>query len=117
MSWINDVSGLLVNETCDILQDIVERLISTDSCRECTKSISVAKNIMKNHLKDQIIMDNNCCFYGLKYALSHDMAQRDGPKNNGYKLSFFSMTKFEETFMQQYHCGRKQRKWQSWHKW
>ena len=73
----------LKKKNCETLQDIVQMLISTDSCRECTKFISVVKNLMKNQLKDKIIMDNNCCFYGLKYALSHDMAQQDDSNDHG----------------------------------
>ena len=75
LSSIDYVSDLLVNETCETLQKIVERLIPTEFQTKCTKFISIAKNFMKNQYKDRIMMDDNCCFHGLKYALSHDMPQ------------------------------------------
>ena len=48
LSSIDYVSGLLVNETCETLQEIVERLIPTEFQTKCTKFISIAKNFMKN---------------------------------------------------------------------
>ena len=89
LSSIDYVTGLLVNETCETLQDIVERLVPIESRTECSTFITVAKNFMKNQYKDRIIIDDNCCFHGLKYALSRDMAQRDNTNDNGCKFPFF----------------------------
>ena len=52
---IDYVSGLLANETCETLQDIVDRLIPNEHHYECTKYISVAKNFMKKSVQ---ISDN-----------------------------------------------------------
>ena len=44
LSSIDYVSGLLVNETCDTLQDIVDKVIPNEFQSKCTKYITVAKN-------------------------------------------------------------------------
>ena len=89
LSSIDYVSGLLVNETCETLQNVVERLVPTEHRSECTKFITVAKNFMKAQFKDKIILEDDCCFHGLRYALSSNMTQRDNTHDNACKFPFF----------------------------
>ena len=89
LSSIDYVSGLLVNETCDILQDIVNKFIPNEYQSNCTKYISVAKTFVKNQFKDQVMKEDGCFFHGLDYALSRDMPLRQNTNNNACRISLF----------------------------
>ena len=89
LSSIDYVSGLLVNETCETLQDIVDKLIPNEHQSKCTKYISAAKNFMKNQFKDQVMKQDDCCFHGLDYALSRNMVLRENTNDNACKFPFF----------------------------
>ncbi len=86
---IDYVSGLLANESCETLQDIVDKLVPTELHKKCTKYITVAKNFMKNQFKDQIMIEDDCCFHTLEYALCKDIPLRENTSDNACKFPFF----------------------------
>ena len=86
---IDYVSGLLANETCETLQDIVDRLLPKEHCNECTKYISVAKNFMKNQFKCQLMQEDDYCFHSLQYAKCKELLLRENTNDNACKFPFF----------------------------
>ena len=86
---IDYVSGLLANETCGTLQDIVDRLLPNEHQNECTRYISVAKNFMKNQFKYQLMLEDDCCFHSLQYALCKEFPLRENTNDNACKFPFF----------------------------
>ena len=90
LSSIDYVTGLLVNETSETMQDIIDSLLTNSQDRsEFTKMISSAKNFLKNQFKDQVVKDDDCSFHGLDYALSCDMPQRSNIDDNASKFPFY----------------------------
>lgn len=77
------MTGLLVNETCETLQDIIDRVFPNEHRDDCTKLVSVARNFIKNQFKDIVVQENDCCFHGLDYALSRNMSLRENTNDNG----------------------------------
>ena len=69
---IDFVSGILYNETCETLQDIIDQLIPNEQRDNCTNLVMLAKNFMKNQFKDQLMKTDECCFHGIEYALSRN---------------------------------------------
>ena len=59
------VSGLLCNETCETLPDIIDQVIPNEQRDDCTKLVILAKNSMKNQFKDQLMKIDECCFHGI----------------------------------------------------
>ena len=86
---IDYVSGLLGNETCETLQDIVDKLVPTNLHRKCTNYITIAKNFIKNQFKNQIMQEDDCCFHSLQYALCKDMPLRENTNDNACKFPFY----------------------------
>ncbi len=77
LNLIDYVTCILVNESCEILQNIIDKLIINEHREECIKYVTVAKNFMKNQFKISIMMnDDDCCFHGFIYALTRDLANR-----------------------------------------
>jgi len=86
---IDYVSGLLCNETCETLQEIIDRIVPMEHRVECTNLVSIAKNFMKNQFKDYFVSEDDCCFHGINYALSRDKALRENTNDNGCKFPFY----------------------------
>lgn len=89
LSSVDYVSGLLCNETCETLQEIIDQMIPNDQRDDCTKLVSVAKNFMKNQFKDHLLKDDECCFHGVEYALSRNTALKENIDDNGCKFPFY----------------------------
>ena len=90
LNSIDYVTCMLVNESCEILQDIIDKVIMNEHREECTKYVTIAKNFMKNQFKTSIMNnDDDCCFHGFIYALTRDMPNRTNTNDNGVKFPFF----------------------------
>ena len=50
---------MLVNESCEILQDIIEKAIMNEHREKCTNYVTIAKNFLKNQFKNHIIKDDD----------------------------------------------------------
>ena len=71
LNSIDYVTYMLVNETCETLQDIIDTVIMNHEREICTKYVKVAKNFMKNQFKNHIVKeDDDCRFHGFQYDLS-----------------------------------------------
>ena len=90
LSSVDYVAGLLVNETCETLQDMIERIIPNEHREDCTKLVSVSRNFMKNQFKDIVTKTDDCCFHGIDYALSRNMPLRENTNDNGCKFPFYT---------------------------
>ena len=79
-----------MNESCEILQDIIENAISNQHRDQCTMFVAVTMNFLKNQFKNHITIDDDkVCFHGFQYALSRGMPKRDNTNDNGCKCPFF----------------------------
>ena len=78
LNSIDYVTNMLVNESCEILQDIIENAISNQHRDQCTIFVVVTKNFLKNQFKNHITIDDDkVCFHGFQYALSRRIAYRE----------------------------------------
>ena len=79
---------MLVSDSCEILQDIIEKAIRNEHCEKCTKNcLTVTRNLLKIQFKNHIIKDDDdCCFHGFGYALSRNLMIR--PNTNGNRCKF-----------------------------
>ena len=90
LNSIDYVTCMLVNESCEILQDIIEKAIMNEHREKCTNYVTIAKNFLKNQFKNHIIKDDDdCCFHGFEYALSRDLNPRSNIDDSGCKFPFY----------------------------
>ena len=90
LNSIDYVTCILVNESCEILQDIIDKAIMNEHHERCTNYLTVAKNFLKNQFKNHIIKDDDdCCFHGFVYALSRGLVTRQNTNDNGCKFPFY----------------------------
>ena len=90
LNSIDYVTCMLVNETCETLQDIIDTVIMNHDREMCTNYVKVAKNFMKNQFKNHIVKDDDdCCFHGFQYALRQNVLNRSNTDDNGCKFPFF----------------------------
>ena len=90
LSSVNYVAGLLLNETCEILQDIINRVFLNEHQDDCTKLVTVARNFMKNQFKDIVVKKDDCCVHGLDYALSRNISLRENTNGIECKFPFYT---------------------------
>ena len=92
-SYKSDVTYIIVNESCIILQDIIEKVIVNGHCEDCVKYATTARSFMKNQFKTSIIKnENECCFHEFIYALTRDLMYRTNIDDNGCNFQFFLIT-------------------------
>ena len=90
LNSIDYVTCMLVNESCEILQDMIDKVVMNEHRDECSKYLIASRNFMKNQFKNIITIDNDdCCFHGFTYALSRDLRTRKNTNDNGCKFPFF----------------------------
>ena len=62
LNSIDYVTGMIVNESYEIHQDIIDKVIINEHRDECTKDLVVAKTFIKNQLKNHIKKDDDGYF-------------------------------------------------------
>jgi len=98
LNSIDYVTCMLVNESREILQDIIEKAIMNEHREKCSNYVTIAKNFLKNQFKNHIVEDDDdCCFHGFGYALSRDMMTRSNTNDNGCKFPFYVCDYLKDT--------------------
>ena len=83
LNSIDYVMCMLVNESCEILQDMIDKVVMNEHYDECSKYLIASKKFTKNQFKDIIKnADDGCCFHGFMYALSRNLQTRENTNNN-----------------------------------
>ena len=59
LNSIDYVTCMLVNESCKILKDMIDKVVMNEHRDECFKYLIATKNFMKNQFKDVIKKDND----------------------------------------------------------
>ena len=68
---IDYVTSLLVNETSEVLQDIIDKLLDTKAAHQSSEMLSVAAYFLKHNYKHHVVLEkDDICYHGLKHALS-----------------------------------------------
>ena len=71
LNSIDYVTCMLVNESCEVLQDIIDKALENEHRDECTKYLIASRNFLKNQFMNLIkIEDDDCYFHGFTYSLS-----------------------------------------------
>ncbi len=70
LTAIEYVSSTLVDEPCEMLQDIIEQLFAPLHQRQITKLVQSAKYFLKHKYKSHVMnTDYKLCYHELNYAL------------------------------------------------
>ena len=90
LTSIDYVTSMFVNETCETLQNIIDKAVTNEHRDECTTYVKVAQIFMKYQFKNHVSKDDDdYCFHGFLYALSRDYINRENNNDNGCKFPFF----------------------------
>ena len=84
---IDYVTSILVNETCEVLQTIIDRCIHPSLKDTATSLVHTTKNFLKHQYGDHVsIPSDSICFHGLKYGLDTKCQPKSG--HNCIQCSF-----------------------------
>ena len=68
---IDYVTSLLVNETTEVLQDVIDKMLDTNLARQLSEMLSVAAYFLKHNYKHHIVLEgDDVRYHGLKHALN-----------------------------------------------
>ena len=77
LSAIDYVTSSLVNETCEVLQNIISKCIESKLQDEATKLLLSARNFLKHQFADHVsILFDNICYHSVQYGLSKSSPNR-----------------------------------------
>ncbi len=66
---IDYVTSLLVNETAEVMQDIIDKLVPSDKAKHASRLLSTASYFLKHKFKHHIVLNDDVCYHGLSHAL------------------------------------------------
>ena len=66
---IDYVTSLLVNETAEVIQDIIDKLVPSDEAKHASRLLSTASYFLKHKFKHHIVLNDDVCYHGLSHAL------------------------------------------------
>ena len=65
---IDYVQSHLVNETGEMVQDIIDTLLDTEEAKHATNLLTSASYFLKHRYKHHVVLDDNICYHGLMYG-------------------------------------------------
>jgi len=86
---IDYVTALLVNETTEVLQNIVDSMISVDDQENATNLILSVSKFLKHHYQDHVRIEDDICYHGLSYALGKTTQDKISTSCKSCKFPFF----------------------------
>ena len=66
---IDYVTSLLVNETGEVMQDIIDKLLSPQEGKEASRLLCSASYFLKHVYKHHVLLNDDVCYHGLVHAL------------------------------------------------
>ena len=67
---IDYVTSLLVNETAEVIQDMIDKLLPIDEGKHVSRLLYTASYFLKHKYKHHIVLDDGVCYHGLSHALT-----------------------------------------------
>ena len=90
LSAIDYVTVSLVNETCEVLNNIVEKVVVPTDQQKASDMIHSAKYFLKHQYNSHCVKKNDdVCYHGLGYGLSKTMETRTSTQCSGCKFPFY----------------------------
>ena len=86
---VDYVTALLVNETTEVLQNIVDSIIGVDDQENATNLILSASKFLKHHYQDHVRIEDDICYHGLNYALGKTTQDKISTSCKSCKFPFF----------------------------
>lgn len=90
ISALDYVTALLVNDTCELLQNMVNLCVERKYQSELCSLILSSKNFLKHKYANHVsISDDNVCYHSLQYGLEKAQAQRKSHSCEAHKFPFY----------------------------
>ena len=91
LNAIDYVTSTLVNETCEVLQDIVERIVPPINRDHASNMIHTAKYFLKHRYASHTLRDNDdICYHGLAHGLSKNAEPQINTQCQECKFPFYA---------------------------
>ena len=91
MSAIDYVTSILVNETCELLQDIVDKIIPPIYREQSSNMIHSTKYFLKNQCASHSLCHNDdVCYHGTTYGLSKNAEAKMNTQCSECKFPFYA---------------------------
>ena len=76
LTAIDYVTAVLVNEPCEMLQDVIDRSICATKQSEMTRLLYSSRHFLKHAYKSHVAKDDDICYHGLDYCLGRNIPDR-----------------------------------------
>ena len=96
LSAIDYVTAILVNEPCEMLQDVIERTICSTKQTELTRNLYSARHFLKHTYKSHAVLEDNVCYHNLQYGLGRTLGDRECNNCASCKYPFYVCSRIEQ---------------------
>ncbi len=72
LTAIDYITAILVNEPCEMLQDVIDRCVCTTKQTEMARLLSSAQYFLKHKYKTHVLKNDDVCYHGLNYYLGRN---------------------------------------------
>ena len=96
LTAIDYVTAVLINEPCELLQDIIEKVICPSKQKEVGHLLNSARYFLKHKYKSHALMEDNICYHGLQYCLGKSECTKVDNNCQSCKFPFYVCYRLEE---------------------
>jgi len=96
LTAIDYVTAVLINEPCELLQDIIEKAICPSKQKEVAHLLNSARHFLKHKYKSHALMEDNICYHGLQYCLGKSECTKVDNNCQSCKFPFYVCSRLEE---------------------
>ena len=86
---IDYVSAILINELCELLQDIIDKVICPSKQKHVTHLLHSAKYFLKHKYKSHVVIEDDICYHGLQYYLGRSLTTKLNNNCQSCKFPFY----------------------------
>ena len=96
LTAIDYVTAVLINEPCELLQDIIDKVICTSKQKHVTQLLHSAKHFLKHKYKSHVVTEDDICYHGLQYCLGRSMTTKLNNNCQSCKFPFYVCFQLEK---------------------
>ena len=96
LTAIDYVTAVLINEPCELLQDIIDKVICTSKQKHVTQLLHSAKHFLKHKYKSHVVTEDDICYHGLQYCLGRSMTTKLNNNCQSCKFPFYVCSELEK---------------------
>ena len=93
---IDYVSAILINEPCELLQYIIDKVICPSKQKHITHLLHSAKHFLKHKYKSHVVIEDDICYHRLQYCLGRSLTTKLNNNCQSCKFPFYVCSQLVE---------------------